>query len=281
LVSGRKHYNENLERDGSGGILRTLSEEESFLNTLVVPYVLGSLGVKKVIITDAAGGLTSNTNISDVVLMTYFSRELCYHDFLKYGGTLDGHSKSVGVRVFEDAKDKYSQDEARKAWHIANAMGIVNPTPINNGLVAHLGGTFVIVPGPSFESIAEGGKIAAGLDVPNAGYAQENVDESVSGTAALYESGLHHVVGMAGPNEVFHLRLQGMDVLHMAVVTDYVMPHPEQGEVTHEKNQDAGTKAAFIMMPLAHNVIGRWKSDNSPIIKPSNFLAPNIFQFAK
>jgi len=154
------------------------------LSTVVYPIrVMARLGVKAVIVTNAAGSLNPEIPVGTIVVI---------HDHLALPN-LTGSNPLLGPRTshhhprFLPLSDAYSPSLRRLVFHAANQLSL------DRSALAE--GTYAWVSGPTYETAAEGRYLRnAGADV----------------------------VGMSTVPEVVVAREEGMQVLVLSLVTNFV-----------------------------------------------------------
>ncbi|MFI3213979.1 MAG: purine-nucleoside phosphorylase [Lachnospiraceae bacterium] len=100
-------------------------------------YVMKQLGIEKLIVTNASGGINENFEPGDLMIIS---------DFLNFMGTnplIGANDERFGVR-FPDMSEAYSLDLQDKAKVVANDLGI-----------AYKEGVYMACTGPSYETAAE------------------------------------------------------------------------------------------------------------------------------
>lgn len=123
LMSGRFHYYEGY----------------SFSQLAVPIRVMGLLGIKTVILTNAAGAINTSFNVGDIMIITDHIK-LCESNPMR-GANID----EFGDRFF-DVSDMYTKSLREKALSVAESLGQKDTTRQ---------GVYFFASGPSFETPAE------------------------------------------------------------------------------------------------------------------------------
>jgi len=105
--------------------------------------VLGQLGIETVILTNAAGGINSNYQIGDLILLADHINLLGFNPLVGPNEPRFGRNRETGLRFF-DMTQAYSVDLRSKAQAAARAEGFT----MHEGI-------YLATSGPSFETPAE------------------------------------------------------------------------------------------------------------------------------
>ncbi|KAJ3570888.1 hypothetical protein NP233_g4111 [Leucocoprinus birnbaumii] len=227
------------------------------LSTVVYPIrVMAKLGVKEIIITNAAGSLNPHIPVGTIVVI---------HDHLALPnlvGTnpLLGPVSSPNHQRFLPLSDAYSSSLRRLVFHAAHQLSL------DNSALAE--GTYAWVCGPTYETPAEGRFLRnAGADV----------------------------VGMSTVPEVVAAKDEGLDVMVLSLVTNFVViPSsywsireeveaelagkpvvlPTSQIVSHEEVLAIGKEKAEVMKSLVQRVVELLSEQENMSLAPFFFSSP-------
>jgi purine-nucleoside phosphorylase len=109
--------------------------------------VLGRLGIEAVVLTNAAGGINSNYQIGDLVLLSDHINYLGFNPLIGANEARFGDGTKTGLRFF-DMTEAYSVELRALAQQAAKADGPARGRALHEGV-------YLATSGPSFETPAE------------------------------------------------------------------------------------------------------------------------------
>lgn len=164
--------------------------------------VLGQLGIRAVILTNAAGGISHSYRIGDLILLSDHINHLGFNPLAGPNEPRFGDGTRTGLRFF-DMTEAYSQNLRTLAHQAARAEGFVMEE-----------GVYLATSGPSFETPAE--------------------------IRAFRTLGAD-VVGMSTVHEVIVARHMGLEVLGISLVTNMAAGVSDK-QIHHEEVMEMGRR---------------------------------------
>lgn len=217
------------------------SYEGHSMQTCTLPVrVAAYLGVRFLLVTNAAGGLNQKFNVGDVMIMSdhiFFPGLAGRHPLV---GPNDGGPNGDWPR-FLPLSDAYDSALAGLALRASKAEGM--------GDFTHASGTYAMVSGPSYETCAE---------------------------CRFLVGGGADAVGMSTAPEVIVARHCGIRCLGFSLITNKAVLDPKSGApaANHEEVLQETAKRAAQMQGLVRRIIGMMREEEAAALAEASEAPP-------